>query len=214
MVECPTCGKDLPTESGMKSHHARVHGESIAGEESVCEWCGETFRGNAGNVNKFCSRECKDESQTEMTGSDHHNYVEYAEYQCEKCGETFRGKPTNPNRFCSQDCLYDWQSEAFSDDNCWLYGKVGEEHPRYSGGRTGDYPENWDELREVVIERDGGECTACGVGRDELQETEDRDLDVHHIEPVDGFDDSDEAHSIDNLTTMCRSCHRRNEKLV
>lgn len=211
MKECPSCNDTFDTEHGLKSHHARVHGESLVDPDiHECDNCGENFEGHPGNTNNYCSRECADVHRT-LSGVNHHNYVEYTKYECEWCGESFRGKPSNKNRFCSRECNSEWQSEAFSGEDCWLYGKDGAAHPRYSGGRVDDYPEDWSDVREAVIERDDGECTDCGIGRVQCQSKHGYDLDVHHIEPIDSFDDHTNAHSLDNLTTMCRSCHRRNE---
>lgn len=41
MVTCPTCGDELKTEDGMKSHHKQAHGESLVNTSVECEVCGE-----------------------------------------------------------------------------------------------------------------------------------------------------------------------------
>lgn len=38
---CPTCGKKLPTESGVRQHHTKVHGEKLP--NLTCKNCGEDF---------------------------------------------------------------------------------------------------------------------------------------------------------------------------
>lgn len=54
--------------------------------------------------------------------------------------------------------------------------------------------EDWRNIREGALERDGYQCVECGA-----EET----LEVHHIEPTDegGTDD------LENLKTLCRTCH-------
>jgi len=36
--------------------------------------------------------------------------------------------------------------------------------------------------------------------------------DVHHIKPFRTFDEPTEAHDLDNLIALCRSCHRNAEE--
>jgi len=35
-----------------------------------------------------------------------------------------------------------------------------------------------------------------------------REPDIHHIKPVREFDDPADAHQLDNVVCLCRSCHR------
>ncbi|WP_306438828.1 HNH endonuclease [Natronococcus pandeyae] len=35
-----------------------------------------------------------------------------------------------------------------------------------------------------------------------------REPDVHHITPVREFENPQRAHTVDNLISLCRSCHR------
>jgi predicted HNH restriction endonuclease len=35
-----------------------------------------------------------------------------------------------------------------------------------------------------------------------------REPDVHHITPVRDFDEPQNAHTLDNVICLCRSCHR------
>jgi endogenous inhibitor of DNA gyrase (YacG/DUF329 family) len=43
----------------MKNHHAKIHGESIAGFENTCPVCGETFWMRKRNEHEYCSNKCK-----------------------------------------------------------------------------------------------------------------------------------------------------------
>jgi DEAD/DEAH box helicase domain-containing protein len=72
---------------------------------------------------------------------------------------------------------------------------------------------NWEEQRGRARARDGYRCRHCGVG-----EREGRAHDVHHIQPFRTFgyvrgqnDRYLEANRLENLVTLCRSCHRRVE---
>jgi len=83
-----------------------------------------------------------------------------------------------------------------------------------------DYGPNWQEQRGRVRARDGYRCTVCGAA-----ESPERQLDVHHITPFRFFGYAPgppplgneaylEANRLENLTTLCRNCHRRVELLV
>jgi DEAD/DEAH box helicase domain-containing protein len=72
---------------------------------------------------------------------------------------------------------------------------------------------NWEQQRNRARARDGHRCRHCGVA-----EQPRRAHDVHHVQPFRTFgyvrDQNDrylEANRLENLVTLCRSCHRRVE---
>ena len=71
-----------------------------------------------------------------------------------------------------------------------------------------DYGPNWGRIREAVRARDGFACGICG-----LPET-DRQHHVHHKIPFRNFADRDTANRMENLVTLCPSCHRQAEQNV
>ena len=82
----------------------------------------------------------------------------------------------------------------------------GEEHPCWNGGSTSpDYGKNWRQVRRRARKRDAHTCQICGH---EWSEGE-RKLDVHHITPVRLFDSPEDADKLDNLVTLCRTCHNK-----
>jgi 5-methylcytosine-specific restriction endonuclease McrA len=66
-----------------------------------------------------------------------------------------------------------------------------------------DYGDTWDEKREDALERDGYECRICGKGQS-IKEP----LHVHHITKVRKFLNPDNAHTLDNMITLCKTHHR------
>ncbi len=77
-----------------------------------------------------------------------------------------------------------------------------------------DYGPNWPTQREAARARDGYQCRHCGA-----PEREGHHHDVHHIVPfhtfgyIPGTNDLYRlANSLDNLITLCPSCHRRAER--
>ena len=102
-------------------------------------------------------------------------------YNCEHCGkEVYITKNARGNHhFCNKKCEMKW--------------KVGENHPNWKGGYDYNYGLGWKEQRLLVLERDHV-CQKCGVSKK---------LDVHHIIPFKVSEDN----SLDNLITLCKSCH-------
>lgn len=198
-TECPACGRsDFATVQGMKTHHKRIHGESIAGINRVCEHCGDGFAARRARVDrgeaKFCSYKCRHgsrESQGMVTRI------------CEQCGEEFTIPKTQlnhrPVRFCSLGCTGKWASET----------RVGTDHHRWKGGQF-PYGEGWtDKKKEAVRDRDSRQCQRCGMNRSEHVETYGKALEVHHIVPARQFDDAEARNAMDNLLTLCIPCHRK-----
>ena len=117
--------------------------------------------------------------------------------ECKQCGgemEVLRsGLQRDGRSFCSLECYGEWLSE----------NRVGEDHHQWEGGDI-DYGQAWWSVRRKARERDDHRCQRCGKTRAEIG----REPDVHHIEPVREFDDPAEAHRLDNVVCLCRSCHR------
>lgn len=74
---------------------------------------------------------------------------------------------------------------------------VREDNPNWGGGYSDDwrYTTEWTRARSDARERDGHECQECGSGDI---------IHVHHIEPV---SEGGAKHDLDNLVTLCRTCH-------
>ena len=82
---------------------------------------------------------------------------------------------------------------------------------RAAGSWTNDvnqYGPDWAALRQRVRQRDGYRCQSCGA-----PETN-RAHDVHHLAPFRQFASPAEANRLENLVTLCASCHRRAEAAV
>ncbi|MFZ0546444.1 MAG: DEAD/DEAH box helicase [Candidatus Promineifilaceae bacterium] len=79
--------------------------------------------------------------------------------------------------------------------------------------RPNDYGPNWQQQRQAVLERDGHRCRTCGATARPGQ-----GLHIHHIRPfreygyIPGENEAYlEANTLENLVTLCPSCHRRAE---
>ena len=233
-MDCPTCGKPLNTEQGMRQHHTKVHDDQRpnrtckacderfydpksrrtyckdcytgsgtqngnwkdAKERTECERCGNEFEYYPSDKDGVYCSACV-ESADEFLGTPSYanKDIPRVDTQCEHCGETFtvletRFKET-PCRFCSHECLCDWMSELM-----------------YEGDRPPNvYNGDWLSVRDGALDRDNHECQICGKTQEDIG----NEPDVHHIDPIRTFDDPQDAHTLDNVITLCRKCHRNVE---
>lgn len=160
-----------------------------------CEACGDEFSVKHAEKDKsrFCSRDCLGHWMSEnMTGENNrYDYKEDIEATCEWCGDSYTARPSKEGktRFCSQECMVEWRSRKYS----------GENHPRWKGNDEYYRGPNWHRQRAKARERDNQTCQNCGSA--------DSELDVHHIIPFREFDDYERANRLQNLITLCDSCH-------
>lgn len=71
-----------------------------------------------------------------------------------------------------------------------------------------DYGPDWQKIRLAVRKRDQFKCQVCGA----VETT--REHDVHHKVPFRAFTSIEEANRLENLTTLCRTCHQKVEQNV
>lgn len=238
-MDCPTCGKSLSTKQGMRQHHTKVHGEAL--DNRICKGCeGEFYDPKARK--KYCEKcdsnvgkhngnyqNATETTKCEVCGDNFEYYPSNKDGRyCESClGATDGLLPENPAEsderietecpnchavskvlesrleqnkygiFCDLSCYGDWLSENI----------VGENHHQWEGGSIA-YGQDWWQLRRAALERDDYKCQRCGSNADEIG----RNPDVHHIEPVRSYDDPSNAHRLDNVICLCRSCHRHVEQ--
>jgi hypothetical protein len=175
-----------------------------------CELCGAEFEYyESEKPGKFCPDCVENESWRPVQDISGENNPRWnggkVTVSCDECGARF---DRYPNRiasevtFCSPDCQYNWLSDAFTDEG----------HPNWEGGTVGPYGKGWNAVREAALERDGYECVLCGTTADEIG----RNPDVHHIVPVRAFVETPvlterDAHTLDNVVSLCPSCHRKPE---
>lgn len=126
-----------------------------------------------------------------------HERGQTVEYECSYCERTYtRYSSLEKDRtFCSKSCHNEWMAANL----------IGEDSPGWRGGYVSNYSHGWIEARDEVRQRDEV-CQRCGTDTD-------RELDVHHFKPVRTFDNPSDAHFLDNLVGLCRSCHHTIESL-
>jgi DEAD/DEAH box helicase domain-containing protein len=71
-----------------------------------------------------------------------------------------------------------------------------------------DYGADWNRLRRIVLERDHHRCQICGAIEMATP------FQVHHKKPFRAFTTVEAANKLDNLITVCPTCHRKVEMAV
>lgn len=237
-MECPTCGKSLSTRSGLRKHHTKVHGERLpnrtcsgcgagfydpksrleycgdcnpnagehngnwkgAKETGECKECGEEFEYYPSDKDGVYCETCVEESDG-LLPENPAEKIPRTRVRCPACGSEQSVLPSiveNNDRgvFCDLDCYGDWLSENV----------VGEDHHRWKEGES-LYAHGWSHVQRAARVRDDNTCQNCGKTKSEIG----RNPDVHHIIPVRDFEDPRDAHRLDNVICLCRTCHSNAE---
>lgn len=85
--------------------------------------------------------------------------------------------------------------------------RKGHRHPDWRGGHSKYRGEDWYSQRQKALTRDLYKCQDCGILRSQLENPQ--HMHVHHIIPYQLSKDN----SLDNLITLCVSCHNKREHL-
>lgn len=205
--DCIVCGKRFHSKHPNKKYCSnKCSASQRAKAKKVklkCTNCNEMFIRNKSRVRgtkvgNFCSRNCWDEYNSNMKGKESHRWNS-KEVDCEYCGEKFERQlnqlKTRGKRFCSHICYSHWMSE----------NQKGENSYSWRGGVKTYRGDNWEEVSNYIRKRDGFTCKECGKKTNGVQ------LDVHHKIPFRFFDNPEKANHEDNLVTLCRSCHSKQE---
>jgi 5-methylcytosine-specific restriction endonuclease McrA len=101
-------------------------------------------------------------------------------------GQRYHASPSKPNPYTTREVVL--EREEGLDDNPWL---GTEERPGMM------------DLRPVVLERDAYRCVLCKAA------VTNGTAQVDHLRPVCSFKRPVDANRLDNLQTLCISCHAR-----
>jgi len=210
---CPICGSSFYVprwkvlQGAGRFCSRQCYGKSIRDQvEAECIQCHHTYvvKRSKEGATQFCSRECQAAWQSANWQGEDSPRWGGEERTCEWCGARYYiGKwkaDHNLSRFCSRECYGHWRSRELR----------GEKSNRWKGGRAGYYGPNWKQQRKRARLRDDRACQRCGTRECGL----DQALSVHHIRPFRefGYIPGENtrylaANRLDNLTSLCQSCH-------
>lgn len=229
-MDCPTCGRSLATEQGMRQHHTKVHGDPLPNR--TCKGCGTEFY-DSKSRRVFCD-DCNPNA-----GPNNGNWKDAKETaSCDRCGGEFTYYPSNKDGVYCPECVESAEEflgtpyadvvdapvttrvcEECDESFTLLVSSLKHQPGRFCSwecfrewmfdgeSRDSVYTGKWWSAREAALERDGYQCRNCGATEDEIG----REPDVHHLVPVREFEDPQDAHQVGNLISLCRSCHRKAE---
>jgi len=238
MINCPTCGDYYESDRSMRHHHSISHNKRLpnskcntcdkeffskSGERKYCDEClsfeGENNPNYSAKKKKTNCEICDDEFKyypTEKSGLFCANCVEEEEWRTTP--EVSSGKENHRYNSIAINCSYCGdtnkipQSEVSNKNYCDMicYSKhrsefqKGENNPNYKDGeykKSEFYQGNWERVKRNCKIRDNNTCKVCN--------SSEKLIDVHHIKPVRLFDEPNNAHTMDNVICLCRSCHMK-----
>lgn len=91
-------------------------------------------------------------------------------------------------------------------DDWWQTVAVCEVH--YDTCNQFNYGVGWNESKKKEVrERDGYVCQSCGVSQERHKTKTGKSLHVHHIQPAKSFESDMKRNAVENLVSLCASCH-------
>lgn len=84
---------------------------------------------------------------------------------------------------------------------------TGKDHPLWRKDTERYRGSSWNDQRKEALRRDQYRCQKCGITEPYHRDRVGHGLHVHHKIPYREFDDHKKANRLDNLITLCGSCH-------
>ncbi len=159
--------------------------------EATCQACGGNFECGRKRAVHGRGKHCYPACQYAGMRAAPKTLTELA---CIGCGRLSSHWPSRIEKGCGKYC-----SRVCRDER-----RIGPLHPQYLGGPGGYRGPNWAAQKRAAKRRDGRLCQGCGGPG----------TDVHHVRPFRLFADYREANALDNLLTLCKSCHREAEGAI
>lgn len=229
-ITCKYCGNVFEKPESFIAQQRKIYGDngssfcsrscacsyrkSLHWEQRICEYCKKPFLFKSSNSHasgredrgKYCSKKC-------------YTAIGRATNKCIRCGKEFETLKffKNKRKYCSNECarnikvdklpitcvmcgkvFYDVLSKVDKRKCCSkeCFCKYISQHLRQNAddNRRRCSRSGWKIIRQAAIERDGGKCVRCGSVEQ---------ITVHHIIPW----RKTQNDSLENLITLCRSCH-------
>jgi len=212
---CEYCGKPFSRQKGRNGQKPRFCSKPCfdsyrTAQRPLCKHCGKVVPAQAQKVN-FCSMKCR------------RDYHKPDPRPCSNCGNIFspiryfyensnNGGHKNNRRTCSDKCRDEWKIKVARSNVNHRKNATGPDHHLWKGGTSvfwGRGPE-WFRIAEKARDRDNRTCQHCG--KSEFDNG--RKLDVHHIVPYHDINNSRRANRLQNLISLCQSCHTTEDRKI
>lgn len=189
----PTDPNRLTRENMRGYNHPRWNGI-----KKFCKVCGKELIGRDQRRRGLCSPQCAKVSKSASKKADAIIRRKSLNWRCKQCGKQIEidtsKRLRSIRKFCSQECCAIWKSENLSGPNSKIWK---------GGNKKGYGPEFTYSLKLRIRRRDHFTCQKCGIViKGSMTEPA---LDVHHR------DGNKYNNNQDNLISLCRSCHKREE---
>ena len=203
VLACEVCGKRIErVESAVRKHNycsKKCFISAYSNKKTVdCVWCGKKITRKAYAIDNsekhFCDRECERLWQKENPPD---TFVKFQK-GCSPWNKGLKGLHHSPATEFKKG--QGSRGIPFKPKDERL---MGENNPNWKGGYAPYYGPDWYYQRKLARKRDNHLCQLCGIKENG------RKHDVHHIISRRDFDDYKEANKLENLITLCISCHRK-----
>ena len=196
--EKKTCSKNCSSKLGSLTGQSKVN----------CRICNKVIYTNKTHAlsshGVYCSNECRKKRY---------------ELKCVICDRKFYSDK-NVTKHCSQKCVTEAARAKLVDIECYSCKKKFRRpsftipegkrifcstrccNRQFSIENPNRYGSRWSTIRRKRLEIDDYTCQKCNKRTFEKYA-----LNVHHIIPIEEFDNLDEANRLDNLQTLCYECH-------
>lgn len=188
-VACATCGVEVQKHPSQiaRSHH----GSTFCSR--ACHYAGRSIGVTRRVVTKPYTYSEAGKSAMVASSSKPRGQRSFHPSTCANCSKSFDdpgdGRPRASGlKFCSLDCC-----NAF---------RKGDKNPAWRGGHPGYYGPDWRPIRRAARDRDGHKCRRCAA-----PSPPGKFHDVHHVAPVSSFENPNDANTMENVVTLCHSCH-------
>jgi hypothetical protein len=188
-LKCGTCG--APVDKSPSQFAIAKHGAVFCSRE--CHYKGRSIGVTKRVVTKPYTYTPEGKAAMRASSNKPRGQRAFHPTICVNCSIEFDDPNDGRDRtsglhFCSLKCCNDYRK--------------GDKNPAWRGGHPTYYGPDWRRIRRAARVRDSHKCRRCAV-----PSLPGKYHDVHHIKPVSTFENVNDANTMDNVVTLCHSCH-------
>lgn len=197
----------------MLHHDGKDSKIRVSMKSKECMYCGKHFCWKESRGKFFCSHSCYTKYRNLIYGNPMQNKKAKEKSSLSHMGKHYstkteikKGQHLSVMTELKNGDHKSPRTEFKKEQIPWNKGKPylkirGENHWKWMGGKSRNRYRGygWENIRKMIWQRDGFECQICGKNNCRLH--------THHIIPYSISKDN----SLDNLVTLCTSCHTRIE---